>query len=105
MAFIGQSTRRVEDQRFLTGRGVFVDDMNDAGQAWAYVVRSPHAHATIDSIDTVSARSSAGVLGIYTYEDIADLGLLPCATRVRHRRTDDRAATPRTGAGKSAFRR
>jgi carbon-monoxide dehydrogenase large subunit len=82
MAFIGQSTRRVEDRRFLTGRGVFVDDMNDAGQALAYVVRSPHAHAAIDCIDTVSARSSAGVLAIYTYEDIADLGFLPCATQV-----------------------
>jgi carbon-monoxide dehydrogenase large subunit len=82
MAFIGQSTRRLEDHRFLTGRGVFVDDVNDAGQAWAHVVRSPHAHATIDRIDTVSAQAMPGVLGIYTYEDIADLGPLPCATQV-----------------------
>src|SRR6201996_5604484 len=79
MAFIGQSARRPEDQRFLTGRGTFVDDVNDAGQAWAYVVRSPHAHATIDRIDTSAA---TGALGIYTYEDIADLGLMPCATQV-----------------------
>ena len=79
MTFIGQSTRRLEDQRFLTGRGLFVDDVNDAGQAWAYVVRSPHAHATIDRIDTSAA---TGALGIYTYHDIADLGLLPCATQV-----------------------
>ncbi|HEX3573472.1 MAG TPA: xanthine dehydrogenase family protein molybdopterin-binding subunit, partial [Rhodopila sp.] len=82
MAFIGQSTRRLEDQRFLTGRGAFVDDVNDAGQAWAHVVRSPHAHATIDRIDTAAARAMPGVLGIYTYEDIADLGPLPCATQV-----------------------
>jgi aerobic carbon-monoxide dehydrogenase large subunit len=79
LTFIGQSTRRLEDQRFLTGRGLFVDDVNDAGQAWAYVVRSPHAHATIDRIDTSAA---TGALGIYTYHDIADLGLLPCATQV-----------------------
>jgi carbon-monoxide dehydrogenase large subunit len=79
LTFIGQSTRRLEDQRFLTGRGTFVDDVNDLGQAWAYVVRSPHAHATIDRIDTSAA---TGALGIYTYDDIADLGLLPCATQV-----------------------
>ncbi len=82
MAFIGQSTRRLEDERFLTGHGVFVDDVNDAGQAWAYVLRSPHAHATIDRIDATVAQALPGVLGIYTYEDIADLGLLPCATQV-----------------------
>jgi len=80
--FIGQSIRRVEDDRFLTGRGVFVDDVNDAGQASAYVVRSPHAHATIDRIDTSAARAMPGVLSIYTYDDIAGLGLLPCATQV-----------------------
>jgi carbon-monoxide dehydrogenase large subunit len=80
--FIGQSVRRFEDDRFLTGRGVFVDDVNDAGQAGAYVVRSPHAHATIDRIDVSVARAMPGVLGIYTYQDIAGLGLLPCATQV-----------------------
>lgn len=82
MKFIGQSTRRLEDARFLTGRGVFVDDVNVAGQVWACVVRSPHAHAVIDRIDTESALGMPGVVGIYTYDDIADLGLLPCATQV-----------------------
>ena len=80
--FIGQSTRRLEDARFLTGTGTFVDDVNDPGQAWACVVRSPHAHATIDRIDTQTARAMPGVLCIYTYQDIAGLGCLPCATRV-----------------------
>jgi carbon-monoxide dehydrogenase large subunit len=80
--FIGQSTRRLEDARFLTGRGLYVDDVNDAGQARAHVVRSPHAHATIERIDTTAASAMPGVLGIYTYDDIADLGLLPCATQV-----------------------
>jgi carbon-monoxide dehydrogenase large subunit len=79
--FIGQSTRRLEDARFLTGRATFVDDVNRAGQAWAHVVRSSHAHATIDQIDTAAAQAMPGVLGIYTYNDIADLGLLPCATQ------------------------
>src|SRR3954469_15983479 len=80
--FIGQSTRRLEDVRFLTGRGSFVDDVNDAGQAWASVVRSPYAHAVIERIDTASAQAMPGVVGIYTYADIADLGVLPCATQV-----------------------
>ena len=77
-AFIGQSTRRVEDERFLTGRGVFVEDMNFPGQRFAHVVRSPHAHAVIERIDT-SAVTNAHV---FTYRDIAALGPLPCATAV-----------------------
>ena len=80
--FIGQSIRRFEDARFLTGRGVFVDDVNRPDQLYAHVVRSPHAHATIDLIDTTEARAAQGVAGVYTYDDIADLGLLPCATSV-----------------------
>ncbi|HEX3993365.1 MAG TPA: molybdopterin cofactor-binding domain-containing protein, partial [Acetobacteraceae bacterium] len=75
MTFIGQSTRRAEDARFLTGRGTFVDDVNVPGQLYAYVVRSPHAHAVIERIDT------GGGL-VFTYKDITDLGLMPCATAV-----------------------
>jgi aerobic carbon-monoxide dehydrogenase large subunit len=76
VTFIGQSTRRVEDERFLTGRGIFVEDVNLPGQLWAYVIRSPHAHAMIERIDT------NGVESVFTYADIADLGSLPCATAV-----------------------
>ena len=75
MTFIGQSSRRVEDERFLTGRGTFVEDVNPPGQMFAYVVRSPHAHAMIESID-------GGGATVFTYADIADLGVLPCATAV-----------------------
>jgi carbon-monoxide dehydrogenase large subunit len=78
VAFIGQSTRRVEDERFLTGRGVFVDDVNVPDQMFAYVVRSPHAHAAIERIDTSGVTDAS----VFTYADIADLGLLPCATAV-----------------------
>ena len=78
MTFIGQSTRRVEDERFLTGRGVFVDDVNVPGQMFAYVVRSPHAHAVIERIDTSGVTDAS----VFTYADIADLGFLPCATAV-----------------------
>jgi aerobic carbon-monoxide dehydrogenase large subunit len=82
MAFIGQSTRRLEDARFLLGQGTFVEDVNWPNQAWAHIVRSPHAHATIDRIETAGARAIPGVLGVFTHADIADLGLLPCATAV-----------------------
>jgi aerobic carbon-monoxide dehydrogenase large subunit len=82
MAFIGQSTRRLEDARFLLGQGTFVEDVNWPNQAWAHVVRSPHAHARIDRIETAGARAIPGVLGVFTHADIAELGLLPCATAV-----------------------
>ena len=82
MTFIGQSARRLEDDRFLTGRATFVEDVNLPDQAMAYVVRSPHAHATIAGIDTAAACSIPSVLGVFTFDDIADLGWLPCATRV-----------------------
>jgi len=82
MTFIGQSTRRYEDTRFLTGQGRFVEDVNEAGQTWAHVVRSPHAHAVITRIDTAAARTAPGVLAVYTHDDIADLGHLPCGAQV-----------------------
>jgi len=82
MAFVGQSIRRFEDERFLTGTGRFVEDVNEPGQAWAQVVRSPHAHAAIQRIDTAEARTAPGVLGVYTSDDIAALGLLPCTAQV-----------------------
>ena len=82
MSFIGQSTRRLEDTRFLTGQGRFVEDVNEPGQAWAQLVRSPHAHAVITSVDTAAARAAPGVLAVYTHDDIAGLGHLPCATAV-----------------------
>jgi len=82
MTFIGQSTLRFEDARFLTGQGRFVEDVNEPGQVWAQVVRSPHAHAVITRVDTAAARAAPGVLAVYTHADIAGLGHLPCATAV-----------------------
>jgi aerobic carbon-monoxide dehydrogenase large subunit len=52
---IGASVRRKEDQRFITGKGHYTDDINRPGQGFAYFVRSPHAHATLKSIDTKAA--------------------------------------------------
>lgn len=80
--FIGQSILRLEDHRFLTGQGRYLDDISLPGQVWAKVVRSPHAHAEIRRIDTTEATQSPGVLGVYTGRDVASLGPLPCTTAV-----------------------
>ena len=77
---IGAPVPRLEDGRFLTGRGRYVDDLAPAGTTSAYMLRSPHAHARILSIDTRSALASPGVLGVFTGEDLQrdDVGGLPC---------------------------
>ncbi len=68
---IGASVRRKEDQRFITGKGRYVDDYNRPGQAYAYFLRSPHAHAEIRGIDISAAAAMPGVVGILTGEDLA----------------------------------
>jgi carbon-monoxide dehydrogenase large subunit len=72
---IGARTRRKEDQRFLTGKGRYTDDINRPGQACAAFVRSPHAHARIRKIDTRAAAGMPGVLGVFTGDDVAKAGL------------------------------
>ena len=66
---IGQPVRRKEDARLLTGRGTYTDDIDRPGQAHAFVLRSPHAHARILSIDTGAARAAPGVLAVLTGRD------------------------------------
>jgi carbon-monoxide dehydrogenase large subunit len=80
----GRSVRRVEDFRFLAGRGRYVDDFKLPGQVHAHVLRSPHAHAVIERIETSPAREGSGVLGIFTEPDLrADgVGPLPCIAQV-----------------------
>ena len=68
---IGAAVKRTEDIRFITGKGHYVDDVNRPGQAYAYFLRSPHAHATIDKVDTAAALKSPGVVAIFTGDDIA----------------------------------
>ena len=70
---IGQPVRRKEDLRLITGRGEFSDDVNVAGQAYAHILRAPHAHARIDSIDAAAALRAPGVLAVLTGRDfVAD---------------------------------
>ncbi|MDP3618684.1 MAG: xanthine dehydrogenase family protein molybdopterin-binding subunit [Ramlibacter sp.] len=76
---IGESVRRKEDYRFLTGSGQYTDDINLANQRYAVFVRSPHAHATINSIDTSAASAMPGVTRIFTGKDLeGKMGGLPC---------------------------
>src|SRR5207253_8128001 len=84
---IGQPVRRVEDRRFITGRGRYLDDINTSRQAYAFMLRSPHAHARIRAVDTAAAASAPGVLAVYTGEDLArdGLGTIPCLSAVTNR--------------------
>jgi aerobic carbon-monoxide dehydrogenase large subunit len=74
---IGASLTRLEDRRLLTGRGCYSDDFNLAGQAHAVVVRSPHAHARILSIEAAAAMVMPGVLAVLTGADVQTDGLKP----------------------------
>ena len=73
---IGKPIKRVEDNRFIKGEGKYTDDFNMNNQTFAVYVRSPHAHAKINSIDTSSAESMKGVVKIFTGKDIADAGIV-----------------------------
>ena len=74
---IGQRVRRKEDGRLLTGQGCYMDDINLDGQAHAYFLRSPHAHARIIEIDAQAARLAPGVLGVWSAEDLLADGFRP----------------------------
>ena len=66
---IGQSVSRFEDPRLLKGGGRYVGDMALPGMAFGHVLRSPHAHARIRSIDTIKAKAAPGVLAVLTGAD------------------------------------
>ncbi len=81
---IGARVLRKEDMRFITGKGQYTDDINVRGQCYGVFVRSPHAHATIDGIDTSAAEAAEGVVGVLTGAQIVEdgLGTLPCGWMV-----------------------
>lgn len=71
---LGQSVPRSEDPRLLRGGGRYADDRNLPGQAYGYVLRSPHAHAAINGIDTAAAMAAPGVVAVFTGADWQQLG-------------------------------
>ncbi|MEP9378203.1 xanthine dehydrogenase family protein molybdopterin-binding subunit [Aquabacter sp. CN5-332] len=72
---IGAAVRRKEDHRFITGKGRYTDDLSRPGQAQAYFLRSPYAHAKIRSIDTGAAEAMPGVVAVLTGKDLAEDGI------------------------------
>jgi aerobic carbon-monoxide dehydrogenase large subunit len=82
---IGQPVPRTEDPVLLRGEGRYTDDLNEPGQAYAWMVRSPHAHGMLKSIDVETAKSMPGVLAIYTAEDLKAYGPHKCALDFKNR--------------------
>src|SRR3977135_2768676 len=75
----GQPVKRLEDPRLLTGKGLFIDDKPEDGALWLHVLRSPHAHADIVSMDTKAAAEMPVVQAIYTGAVLVadDIGPIP----------------------------
>ena len=79
---IGAAVRRKEDNRFLTGKGHYTDDINRPGQTYAYFLRSQVAHAAIKKIDTSAALKAPGVVAVFTSADMEGIGGLPCGWQI-----------------------
>ncbi|MDF7819455.1 xanthine dehydrogenase family protein molybdopterin-binding subunit [Runella sp. MFBS21] len=91
--FIGKSVKRVEDKRFITGRGRYTDDIVLPGMTYAYILRSPYAHARIKSIDTSAAEAMEGVVTIMTGEEVGHYGV-PCGWQVNFKNGDTMKEPP-----------
>ncbi len=76
---VGKALKRREDPRLISGAANFLDDIRLPGMLYTAVVRSPHAHAKITSIETAAASSMPGVVGIFTGDDFMDVNPMPAA--------------------------
>ena len=79
---IGESIKRVEDHRFITGTGEYTDDIVLPRMTHAYILRSHLAHAKIKSVDTTAAKSADGVVAVFTGEDVAHINGIPTGWQV-----------------------
>jgi carbon-monoxide dehydrogenase large subunit len=84
---VGQPVLRKEDDTLVRGKGKYTDDFNLPGQAYAWIVRSSHAHGIIKGIDTSAAKEMPGVLGVWTGADLASAGYGPytCGLPLKNR--------------------
>jgi carbon-monoxide dehydrogenase large subunit len=82
---VGQPVYRTEDPVLLRGEGRYTDDLNEPGQAYAWIVRSAHAHGILRAIHSRRARSMAGVIAIYTAKDLEAYGPHKCALDFKNR--------------------
>src|SRR3954466_10708179 len=74
---VGQPVLRREDDTLVRGKGKYTDDFDLPGQAYAWIVRSSHAHGIIRSIDSSAAKKMPGVLGVWTGGDLASANYGP----------------------------
>src|SRR5437588_1173103 len=74
---VGQPVRRKENDTLVRGKGKYTDDFSVPNQAYAWIVRSSHAHGIIRGIDTEAATTMPGVLGVWTAKDLAAAGYNP----------------------------
>ena len=101
-----RSQKRLEDDRLLAGKGLFSDDRAFPGEAWLVVLRSPHAHARIASIDLQACRRAEGVLAAWTMADLrADgVGHIPFPPAFKRADGSPMAAPPRTPLAEGCVR-
>lgn len=87
-SFIGQSVKRTEDRRLMTGKGKYTDDIKLVGMTYAHIVRSPYAHALIKSIDISTAQAQPGVVAVFTGADMAHIRGVPAGWQVNFKNGD-----------------
>jgi carbon-monoxide dehydrogenase large subunit len=93
-----RSQKRLEDERLLRGKGLYSDDRELPRQAWLAVLRSPHAHARIKSVDTAGAKQAPGVVAVYTGAELKaeGIGHMPFPPVFKRPDGAPMAAPPRT---------
>ena len=84
MGYVGSSVKRVEDPRFLQGKGAYVANLELPKMAYLAIKRSPYGHAKIKKINTKKAKAHPGVVAVFTGQDLIDsgVGALPCGWNV-----------------------
>ena len=87
-SYIGQSIKRLEDKRFITGRGKYTDDIKLVGMTYAHIIRSPYAHAKVVSIDTTNALNTEGVVAIFTGDNVKHIRGVPTGWQVNFKNGD-----------------
>ena len=93
--YIGQSVKRVEDQRFITGKGQYTDDITLPGMTFATIIRSPLAHANIKNIDLSAAKNAPGYVASYVGGDIPEaIAGVPCGWQVDFKNGDTMKEPP-----------
>jgi aerobic carbon-monoxide dehydrogenase large subunit len=83
--FVGERIKRREDPRLITGEGLYVDDVRLPGMLTAVILRSPYAHAKINSINLDTARKLPGVVAVFSGDDFKDkIASVPCVAPAEH---------------------